>query len=395
MVKRKSGYKKSLIIATHSFSKSHFKVGSFYLTKHLAKKGFRILSITFPVSLFHLLVVLLNRINSNEILQKVKESVKGITLRDNNFWEYVPFSIISYKTIFPFRYFYNQHYFIPSMKKKLQRADFLKVNYLVIENPSFLYLTKIIKYKVLIYRVTDIYSEMDFKSKEFSKLESLLLDKADKVIVTSHGIRSFLRNKFKYSRRIYVLENGVDCEAILHASTKKNGNNLRLSHPHNVVYIGAIDSRLDYEFIENISKELPEIGFYFYGPSNFVDRNKFPANVIFKGPIPFEKIGELLIQFDIGILPFNNSIANQGRSPMKLYEFGICKLPVLAKRTFDLEKKGQKEKFILLYDTIREFQDCLDFALKNRNSLGKIAYQRSTLQSWKSKTDEFQKIISS
>jgi len=72
------------------------------------------------------------------------------------------------------------------------------------------------------------------------------------------------------------------------------------------------------------------------------------ANVHLLGSRPYAELPGYLQHADLGLLPFNNHPGNAARSPMKLYEYAAAGLPVVARRTPELERRN--EPFVHFYD---------------------------------------------
>lgn len=373
--------KLSIVAATHGFSESIFKVGSCHLAKWWNKMGHDVLSITVPVSFFHFLPSPLSK--KEESTLKLKASRRGVYHTEEGYKEFVPFSLIPFKDSFFFRLFQNQNHFIlQKMKKELAQNGYTNVDYLFLENPSFNWLIDIVQPRKIIYRVTDKYSTMGNESQVFWKLEKSTINKADKIITTSIGIKDHLEENYQPKKEILVVENGVDLENF--APSKGSPNKLTRKYKINLVYVGALDYRIDFEFLLFAAQSFPDIGFHLYG-SGTQNFNSFPENVRFHGPVAYKELGTVLPNYDIGILPFNNHPANEGRSPMKLYEYGICGLPTLGKSTSDLKKKSKENPSILLYTDFTTFSDSLNFLLTNLDDLSVKASSLAKEEAWEKK----------
>jgi hypothetical protein len=99
----------------------------------------------------------------------------------------------------------------------------------------------------------------------------------------------------------------------------------------------------------------------------------------------------VLSKCDIGILPFKNTSENNSRSPMKLYEYGINGLVVVATKTEDLERKA--ESFVILTQKT-SFHLAVEEAILKKEQLKPIAISSSIEKSWSLKVKDLIKIIS-
>jgi|GEM_PF-2998470 len=390
--------KERVIVASHGFSNSPFKVGSLHLSKYMVRGGFQVLLITVPVSLFHFANVLLKRPSSKEIVAKFKGVFRGICKTEHGFFEWVPFTILPFSAgnnkLFRFTV-ENAILILPFLKKRLH--NWVNAKVLIIENPRFIWLTKIVKYEILIYRVTDIYSEMEPVGEAFIEFERKMIEKADYIIATSSVIKSSLTRKYSLKKEISVIENGVELENFLRNSNEEEllpYLNLVKKDKINLVFVGAMDSRFDFEILKLLADSILEVEIFLFGPADSkIIKSLKKDNVHFMGVVEYEKLGGLLKYFDIGLLPFIKSKANDGRSPMKLFEYGICGLPVVARKTQDLAIKSKYYNFIFLFEDLAELIKMIHEAYEKKNAIYSEAVNSSKLNSWELITERLLKTI--
>jgi glycosyltransferase involved in cell wall biosynthesis len=378
-----------IVIITHGFTDDIYRVGSLHYAKEFAK-DYEVLLISAPVSLINFIIY-----PSKNLFNKLTNSLKGIYKTCFGYSEFIPFSllppIIANTKIGTF---FNKLGFsyIWMSKKRLRKHGFSYCDCLIIENPLSLWMTKFIDYKKLIYRATDIYTKMN-KNKLIEEYEAYCLDKAYKIITTSEGIKKYFQQNYEIGKKIFVLENGVDLENF------QRNNNLDEKHKYlksinnKLVYVGAFDSRVDLNLIKYIAEKRKDWQILLIGEMNNKVKNlNIYKNIHLLGPIRYEVLPSILKICDIGLLPFDKSnIANEGRSPMKLYEYGICGLPVVAITTFDLSLKN--ESFVFLSDNREEFEQNIVKAIENLPSLSKEAIESSRVKSWKLKASKLMEIV--
>lgn len=104
-----------------------------------------------------------------------------------------------------------------------------------------------------------------------------------------------------------------------------------LGHSHIVGYFGAIAPWLWYDLIEEISNLLPEVGFVLIGPdySGCVPRLPRKSNVIYLGPIDYQKLAAHAGLFDVCFIPFVMGEIARSTSPLKLFEYFALEKPVV------------------------------------------------------------------
>jgi hypothetical protein len=388
---------KKIIICTHGFSRDVYKVGSHHYAYQLSKLGYDVLVISTPISPFHLINLIKGAFRKRFLL-KLKSCFDGVSKTEYQYREYIPFTFLPFSRgkLFNQKFLLQkQNKFIPFISTTLKRYGFNNIDFLIVENPVFSFMTEIIEFKKLYYRATDIYPE--FTSSKTSSTEKQLVREANSVIVTSSALRKHLSKYRNGLSNIEVIENGVDSEFYLSSSklelnNKELGNKLK-EEKIQVVYVGALDDRIDFEIIKNISEVHRDHNFHFFGTvanSEFYSAIKGKANCLYWGPIDYKFLPQILKQCHVGLLPFIKNDINDSRSPMKLYEYGICGLTVLATRTADLEKKN--EDFVILCSK-DEFSNALTnrSLLKRPNSI--TAIHRSKLHSWENNTRTLIKIM--
>src|SRR6202044_2351216 len=125
------------------------------------------------------------------------------------------------------------------------------------------------------------------------------------------------------------------------SSTHDEPQELRDIGRPRVVYVGAIDQRLDIAAIQFLAKRFPGVSFIIIGDGTRHEKMEAIAgdNVHVLGLVPHAQLSAYLQHCDVGILPLIKSHSNDGRSPLKIYEYGMSGLSVLASRTPELDRR--------------------------------------------------------
>lgn len=322
---------KKILWCGNSYYGSPFKVGCNYYSELLAKEGNKVLFIAPPVSPFH---------DKNNEAIRLAQSKKGVHKIFENYFIYTPFALIPPFKKLPsvfYQVIKTWHIFtLPNFKKTLKNFNFLNVDILVIDNFAFLPITDIVKYNKLIVRVTDRLNGFDVGAAAI-KAEEYLIKKADKTIYTSSGLKSYIE---KFNKNCFYVPNGVDFNKFQGNFTRPsafNGINLPIA-----VYVGAIEKWFDYELLDFLSRELTEIHFFIIGsvkfkPQNF-DNIKQRKNITFFGKVENSILPSYLKYSNIGIIPFRLDMdLVHSISPLKLYEYMACGLPVVSTKWKELE----------------------------------------------------------
>ncbi|WP_170850677.1 glycosyltransferase [Arthrobacter sp. OV608] len=248
---------------------------------------------------------------------------------------------------------------------------------LIIDQPLLGGLIEILRPKRVIYRPTD--AHYDPRTRE---AERRVVALADGVVATS---RSVLDDVLAGAPRVVptaVLENGVEFERFSEVSE---------SGPRSgAVYVGALDKRFDWRALKTLANAFPNESFKIAGPVPTSKPIGLPSNVIFLGPVSYSDIPKLLNSAKIGLLPMSTDPSNDGRSPMKYYEYLAAGLNIVATSTETLSERTGPG--VHLYEPVGDPVPAMAAALASYdgNSLGK-AYAGDF--SWSKRSQRLMKFI--
>lgn len=358
---------KRVLIISHTRAVSNFKIGSHHYANQLAKNGNDVTFIGTPYSFIHKMFG-----KKKQGIIQIEEAIKvkelkfllPITMKRNTC------VIIINKFL---NLLFNAH------NRKENNYDVVICDY-----PFFEPYIDIFKFKNLVYRPTDNYSSMS--GDKVLEYERRLLEKANCTIATSKEVAAELALKNPIRDSIEVINNGYDDDVFfIDKDVVKNG----------AVYIGAIDYRFDIKAIECLAGAFVDDEFSIYGPIDAALKGEVRRlelklkNLKFCGPISYKETAVKLRAAKVGLLPLNDSGANRGRSPMKLWEYAASGLNVLY-RGVNLDYRSEVS---FLYE-YKNHNELLDSYLKARDS----AFLENQLvvvknQSWKEKTKKMLIII--
>ena len=306
---------------------SGFIVGSHQLARQYILQGHDVIHVSSPVSILN---ILKGRIG----LKKLYQSLFGKNTHTHwGFFDLIPF------VPFPYGYFgfldKIDDFFIKQTIKKYNKVGF---DLVLVDQPLFHGVIKYLDSKKIVYRPTDIYSDMG--GERFNLAEKKIIPLASVIIATNKIVLEKL--SLKNSIKSFVIENGVDSEFF---SSGKSYTEQR----QGCVYIGAIDFRFDHEVLVRLAEKYSDIKFDIYGPCVIDVDNKIP-NLNYYGQLSYFELPSMLKKYKVGLLPLNNHPANSGRSPMKLWEYYSSNLLVL--------RRGFGNKPLGPWDII--YNDCND-----------------------------------
>jgi glycosyltransferase involved in cell wall biosynthesis len=260
---------------------------------------------------------------------------------------------------------------------------------LIVDHPKQFWLVNLLKPKLLLYRPTDAYSFPGHKDDNiYREIESWLLRQSDGAVLTASetAIRMLSLCDGFEPPPMRVLENGVDLAAVSPDSSALSPPALKhLPHPR-LLYIGSFDTRIDYDFITAAARQFPGYSFVLGGPMTPIQTSLFSScnNVTLLGPVAYAELPRYMEHCDVGFMPMNDHAFNATRSPMKLYEFAACGLPMIAKATPELKRRSLP--FCFIYESLPEFRTAVDRALEYKQNGTDEMHRLAKERSWVSIT---------
>lgn len=328
----------NICFLSHASLGTGFVVGSHQLAKSLVKQHHTVCHISSPASLVHLFLGGSRRKKFFYALKNRKKNQPGF-----DFIDFVPICLtpLGYNRLLDKLNFWLINHQIKGFVE-VDQTDLVLIDQPTL-HPSLSLFTRSQK----IYRPTDLYADMGGDRFKYAEIEAL--QKVSGVISTSKLVDRHIASLTDLPRT--VLPNGVDYDLFQSIQVAPD----EVKKRENCVYIGAIDFRFDLDFMKHLARSNPNVTFDCYGGiSILIDQDQLPSNLVFKGSIPYASVPSILQNYKCSVVPMNDHPSNEGRSPMKLYEFLAAGLPVLCRRTLSVyEEVGDA---ILLYSDFNEAQ---------------------------------------
>ncbi|HEY3699407.1 MAG TPA: glycosyltransferase [Spongiibacteraceae bacterium] len=322
-----------ILFLSHTYWDSLYRVGSHHLALSLAAAGHSILYISTPISVLHYLkyAALKERIvRAGKLLQP-----------QPNLYTYIPLTPIpcglivrnGFDCAFPLG---------GDIRRICVDIDIDEFDLVLIDDPKLIGVLRYVKYKKMVYRPTDIYSQMGLKN--WRQLESHLLNRCDAVVATSGPVLKFLNETFSTEKPGMVFVNGVDYELFTQPQPRPSEYS---NERKRCVYVGILDFRFDFDALYVLATARADVDFYIIGLGEAQEITRFSAftNVFFIGARPYMRVPAYLQHANVGLLPMRPIAANMGRSPMKLYEYLAAGLPVVSLQTDELRRRNTQRVF--------------------------------------------------
>ena len=364
---------KKILMAEYLEYSSPFTVGSHHYANEFALNGYEVLWLAPPYNFLYYF-------KDKELYEKRKAiSGKKLFPLRKNIYTYAPHTSLLYINHKPFNSKLaaklSLKFTYPSLKAMLRKNGFEEVDILWLTNVKYFYLTKLIKYKKLVYRCSDDLSGFKNIPESMLSLEETLIQNADKVFVTASDLidkKSYLREDLIY------LPNGVkleDFEKEAYDMPTEFANNNR----KRCIYVGAIDYWFDAELVILCAENHPNVDFYIIGPQKIdVTCLLGVKNIFLLGAKKYCELGNYLHYSDLGIIPFKINKLTNSINPIKLYEYMSMGLNVVST---DLNEIKNLNSPALIAQDNEEFLRAIGYALENCDSRD-INYEFARRNTW-------------
>ncbi len=346
--------KKILMACSNSWT-STFQVGSHHLAREFIKLGYEVAFLTDPISPFHLL-------QSEGLKERFSIYSKG-GIQEQGLWAYVPGTLFPphRKPLLSSEWVHRHwhHLTFPNVVKKVKEMGFGEVDFIYFDTPIQSFWKDKIKAKKTVFRIADNHAGFKKATTASLKLEKELIKNVDLVVCSAKNLVEKVKD---LGCKAEHLPNGVLFSQFMKEAPLPE--EFRTIPQPIAIYVGAIEYWFDYDLINKLAEDLPQVSFVLIGP---VKENHFEnkKNIYLLGPKPYSLIPSYLKSANVGMIPFNvNRFAKliHHVNPLKLYEYMASGLPVVATSWQELETIDSPA---LLSRTYLEFKTNLLKALKN------------------------------
>ena len=229
------------------------------------------------------------------------------------------------------------------------------------------------------------------KNKYFHKT----LKYSDHIIIPFKSYKNFIPEK--YRDKIQIISNGVDSKLLVKSDLNQILELENISKRPIAMYIGSIDTRINYQLVQYLSEELENINFVFIGDIKRQVKSKFKiinnnTNVFHFSSIPYNNMADYLSYAKVCMIPFKKNFLSSCILPNKIFEYSILKKPFVMTNFNDelkdlhsdilITKNRQEFKEMLMKQIINPYQtDKLKDFAENYNWLKISKEYRKTLLS--------------
>lgn len=209
----------------------------------------------------------------------------------------------------------------------------------------------------IVYDCHDLLSGFANMAPAIVAAEARVLDEADRVVFSSKTLMDL--HPAVHGKALLV-RNGADVSRFS-AAREKSGTKPVAG------YVGAIEAWFEIAMVRAAALANPDCRFVIAGRienSAAVSLRELP-NVEMVGEVAYEKVPELVRQFDVGLIPFIVNDLTRAADPIKLYEYFACGIPVVSSRLPEVEPQ---DDLVYLASDPAEFAAAVRVALAEHDA---------------------------
>jgi len=170
--------------------------------------------------------------------------------------------------------------------------------------------------------------------------EKAYIEQSDLVLAVSALAEEQAR---RFNDNVEYLPNGADVQRIRRASGETVRRRYGLEDATVVSLIGLMDSPYLIEAVLKARSKIPNLKCLLVGESEYL--RSTAADVpdaddifVFTGPVPYEDIASYFAATDIGLYPVRGVSYDNGRSPIKVFEYTAAGCPVVTPAIREVER---------------------------------------------------------
>ena len=155
-------------------------------------------------------------------------------------------------------------------------------------------------------------------------------------------------------------------------------------------YVGNLSDRVRFDLIAKIAQKHPKWSIVLIGSAhlnNEVMSLKEYPNIHLLGVVPYDKVVEHIAQFDVAMIPHENSKLTEAMNPLKLYVYSAVGVPIV---TTEIPNIGDFKKYLYVGHDDDDFVAKISVALSDRKK-GKfkhLSYSELQPFSWQKRVQD-------
>lgn len=227
--------------------------------------------------------------------------------------------------------------------------------------------------------------------------EKQLVNNVDNVFANSLVLKDRLAT---YREDVVLVSQGFRLDTFVKNKTK-NLPLLKRGNRPLIGFVGAVNSRINYNLLFNLAKKHPEWDFAVWGKvledSQFTGKQRLlltkleKLKNVLRGQSAKEEIPGIVKQFDIGMIPYDpGNDFNKYCYPMKIFEFFYFGKPVISTTIIELRRFPD---LVRMSDNLKDWERIIKSLLNSPwpNALKNKAKRLSIENSWQNKVNQILK----
>ncbi len=380
-----------IVMAEHTHFESLYRVGCHHIAEYLVGEGHEVMYLSGPMNPFNLRYFITGNPSVVELRYGLKTWIAGGLSPRAGLRSYVPLTLLPIWRRGPFASAWMARHpldgVVPSIRHVLGRTGFAHPDVLMVSQLFFAGLLARVAARAKVLRLTDDIEQFPGMPHSVRTLEREGVACADAVIVTSSPLVAKMK-RMGVEQPHYVA-NGVDFNS--YQSPRAKPPELEGQDGPVVIYMGALDSWFDTSLVAAAARAMPSARFLLIGaPRCDLRVISHLSNVRLLGPRPYADLPAFLQHATVGIIPFRVTALIESVSPLKLYEYMACGLPVVSTRWRELEQIDSPARLV---NSESEFVDGLREAMAERGSRADEYRAFASANSWKKRGQAIERLF--
>lgn len=296
------------------------------------------------------------------------KSIKGFRKISENLYIYSP-------VILPFPYSrlarcINKRLLIVALRRWMNTTEFHDpIIWTFLPTGTALDIINNIENKLLVYYCIADFYELVSNPGKIKKTEDELIKRSDLIFAQGKALEAKCR---RFNKNVHIFPFGVNIEAFKsRAYDEKNipEEIKRIKKPI-VGYIGGIHRHIDFKLIAFLARSHPEWSIVLIGPvQTNVSSISGLSNVFLLGQKDFSCLPDYMLQFEIGIIPYELNEYTRTVLPTKLNEYHALGIPAISTDLPEIKEFNLKnDNLVSVAGTYQEFSDYILRHLANKDA---------------------------
>ena len=216
-----------------------------------------------------------------------------------------------------------------------------------------------------IYNVSDLFASSSYIANQQiqRQWENRIFQESNLVICVSKELYAMKRAE---RENVFYVPHGVDFDLFQQAAQRKDEKFKELADVRRPIagYFGTLTAHNDIELLLWCARNLSDVSFVFAGQITGGDYSELKKldNVYFLGRIPYEKIPQLCVNFDVCMLQWKMSKWIESCNPLKMFEYMASGKPIVS---VAIKEAMQYADVISMAHNKEEFCKAIHWELQN------------------------------